>query len=50
MDYRGKKIKAIEIVNESNNNELIVHICEDRMETTNGYKVKIVPFITEMCK
>lgn len=50
MDYRGKKIKAIEIVNESNNNEIVAHICDNKVETTNGYKVKIIPFVMEHCE
>ena len=48
MEYMGKKICGIEIVDETKDNKLVAYICDGKTETTNGYKVRVVPFNKEV--
>lgn len=49
MKYNGVSIKGFRIINESNGREEIATICEGHIETSNGYKVEVLPMIQE-CK
>lgn len=42
MEYKGKRICGIKI---TDGNEVVATICEDKIETTNGYKVEIIPHL-----
>lgn len=46
MIYRGKEICGIRVYNSTDNTE-VASICEDKIETTNGYEVEIKPSIKE---
>lgn len=48
MIFQGKKICAIEIYNENDNNMVIARVCDTSMESTNGYKVRIIPHVEEV--
>ena len=48
MFFQGKKICAIEVYNENDNNAVVAKVCDDSLETTNGYKVRIIPYTEEV--
>jgi len=48
MEYQGKKICGIKIIDESNGNKVIVSMCDAKTETTNGYKIVIDPYSEEV--
>lgn len=43
MQYKGKAIKEIQVIDTTNNNEVIVSITDCKIEATNGYKVVAIP-------
>lgn len=48
MEYKGKLICAIEVYNENDNNRVVARICDKSLETTNGYKVRVIPHVEEV--
>lgn len=48
MKFQGKQINGFKIVNQSNDNEIVAKITEGHIETTNGYKVEIIPLNVEV--
>jgi len=48
MEYRGKKICAIEVYNENDNDRVIAKLCDNSLETTNGYQIRIIPYVQEV--
>lgn len=49
MKLNGVVINGLKIVNESNNSEVIAEIKDGHIETTNGYRVEVVPYNIECC-
>lgn len=49
MIFQDKKIKRLEIYDESNDNKIVARICDNKQELDNGFKVRIIPFIEEQC-
>lgn len=50
MQINGVKVTGIKVVNESNGNEIVAVIKDNHIETTNGYKVEVIPFNIECCE
>lgn len=48
MVFQGKKVCYIEIYDETNDNMVIAKLCDTSIETTNGYKVRVVPYVEEV--
>jgi len=48
MEYKGKKICAIEVYNENDGDRVVAKICDKSLETTNGYKIRVLPYVEEV--
>lgn len=48
MEYRGKKIKGIQVYDSTKENKVIATITDTSMELDNGYKVRVLPHTEEV--
>ena len=45
MEYKGKKICSIDVLD---GDRVIANICDNKIETTNGYTIRVNPYVDEV--
>lgn len=47
MEYKGKKICGLEVYDSTDDDKVIAYICDDKLELTNGYKLRVIQYVEE---
>lgn len=48
MILEGKIISGIEVYNANDDDRVIASICDGTLKTTNGYKIRVIPYVEEV--